>query len=127
MIDDEKFHQWLFSKEVKQRSLQQFWTALEIYQKEKQEFLIQLFGKFEKDFLLIEMEYIELRLNNWPQCNERFIVVCIPLLYKEKSYKKQGVEIYFKGNKVHLNQIGTYKLYFNVDGEMEREEFEWYS
>lgn len=126
MMDSSKFQQWLLSNRIEERSLEQAWQSIDRDQNKIADILLEKKIEFNKKFLLMKVEGVDLWLGNWPECDERYILVEIPLMYKKIDYIKKGRKCPLKDGKEHLIHIGTYKLQFGFNGEIKDGEFEWY-
>jgi len=106
MMDSSKFQQWLLSNRIEERSLEQAWQSIDRDQNKIADMLLKIKAEFNKKFLSIKVEGVDLWLGNWPECNERYVLVEISLMYKKVDYIRNGRKYPFKDGKEHLIHIG---------------------
>lgn len=122
----EVFQHWLLSQKIEERSLQRFWAWFEAHQNEVLKSLLGRYGEFVREDLQIEIACIDLSLENWPHYDERYICVYMPMSYKKRFYWKKGEKKPLGEGRENVEEVGLYRLYFDLDGEIKSENVEWY-
>ncbi|MBI6871795.1 hypothetical protein [Clostridium aciditolerans] len=103
-MDIKKMKEWIYDSNIEKRAVSSFWKTFEIYRNESEEEFSKVFGKFNSNELISEIQTISLKLGNWPDCDYNHIAVTIPNFYKNKH-------------------VGTYDLLFSLDGQIDDDYF----
>lgn len=103
-MDISKLKEWMLTNDIEKKAIEGFWINFNNYRIDSEQEFKKYFGNFDNEKLLISIQSISLKLENWPECNYNHVVVSIQIIYNN-------------------SHIGSYDAYFDFNSRIDDDYF----